>query len=125
MWNELIKYVIAFVFTVMCGIATTIVIPALGRWLRSKTNSEIIQYGINELSQTVITSVDYLEQTVVSELKNTEQWNADSQKYVLNMAVNTVINGLTKATKSVLEQGDIDATVKRYIEAYIQSKKKS
>lgn len=123
MINEIIKYVVMFVITVMSGAITTVVLPALSGWLKSKTNSEMIRSAIDELAQTTGTTVDYIEQTVVSEMKQENNWNADTQKEVLQLAVSTVLSGLTDATKKTMESGNAYETVKRYIEAYIQSKK--
>lgn len=123
MINEIIKYVVMFVITVMSGAITTVVLPALSGWLKSKTNSEMIRSAIDELAQTTGTTVDYIEQTVVSEMKKEDNWNADTQKEVLQLAVSTVLSGLTDATKKTMESGNTYETVKRYIEAYIQSKK--
>lgn len=124
MWDEFFKYLVAFAFTVVSAATTTIVLPALARWLKSKSDSEVIKSGIDDLAQTTGTCVDYLEQTVVTELKAQNKWNSETQKEVLNMAIEHVITGLTNATKNTLEAGNIHATVERYIEAYIQSKKK-
>ena len=66
-----------------------------------------------------------LEQTVVNQLKADGKWDSKSQAEVLQSAITEVVNGLSRTTYQILksESTDIEALIKRYIEAYIQSKK--
>lgn len=65
------------------------------------------------------------EQTAVAKLKSAGEWNAESQRAVLESAVNEVVANLLDTTKKTLESNsqDVQNVVTRYIESYIQSKK--
>lgn len=125
MLETIVTSVIGLLFTVLAAIITSILIPALSSWLKSKTENEKLKSAINDITQTVKTSVDYLEQTAVNQLKTDGKWNSDAQVEVLSTAVSEVISNLTSSTAEYVktEQIDLDGLVTRYIESYIQSKK--
>lgn len=125
MWNEIMSAIISLVVTVVGAAITTILIPATARWLKSRTQNQQFQSVIDDITVTVQSSVDMIEQTVVNQLKADGNWNSTSQSQVLESAVTEVINGLAKSTYELLksESADIEGLVTRHIEAYIQSKK--
>lgn len=125
MANEILSGVISLVVTVLGAIITTVLLPAAASWLKSKTASEKLKSVIDDITITVKTSVEMLEQTTVKQLKADGKWNADAQAHVLQDAVTQVINGLTTSTYNYLkeESDDLEGIVTRHIEAYIQSKK--
>lgn len=125
MANEILSSVISLVVTVLGAIITTVLLPAAASWLKSKTTSEKLKSVIDDITITVKTSVEMLEQTTVKQLKADGKWNADAQAQVLQDAVTQVINGLTTSTYNYLkeESDDLEGIVTRHIEAYIQSKK--
>lgn len=124
MWNEIMSAIISLVVTVIGAAITTILIPAAASWLKSKTQNQQFQSVIDDITVTVQSSVDMIEQTVVNQLKEDGNWNSTSQSQVLESAVTEVINGLSKSTYELLksENADIEGLVTRHIEAYIQSK---
>lgn len=125
MANEILSGVISLVVTVLGAIITTVLLPAAASWLKSKTASEKLKSVIDDITITVKTSVEMLEQTTVKQLKADGKWNADAQAQVLQDAVTQVLNGLTTSTYNYLkeESDDLEGIVTRHIEAYIQSKK--
>lgn len=125
MWDEIISAIISIVVTVVGTAITAILIPAATTWLKSRTQNQKLQTVIDDLTVTVQSSVDMLEQTVVAQLKADGKWNKAAQERVLEDAVTEVLNGLNASTYNMIdaENTDIQALVKRHIEAYINSKK--
>lgn len=62
---------------------------------------------------------------LLSKLKSAGEWNAESQRAVLESALNEVITNLLNTTKRTFINNGIEVSdvVERYVEAYIQSKK--
>lgn len=104
---------------------SSVLVPELSSWLKSKTENEKLQAVISDITTTVQTSVNKYEQTVVAKLKSAGEWNAESQRAVLESAVNEVITNLLNTTKRTFINNGIKVSgvVDRYVEAYIQSKK--
>lgn len=125
MWDEIISAIISIVVTVVGTAITAILIPAATTWLKSRTQNQKLQTVIDDLTVTVQSSVDMLEQTVVAQLKADGKWDTAAQARVLDDAVTEVLNGLNASTYNIIaaENTDIQALVKRHIEAYINSKK--
>lgn len=120
-----LDYLVWFFVSIFTTIITSVLLPALGNWLKSKTANESLQSVITDLTTTVQTAVNYYEQTMVVTLKKYGKWDSDAQRNVLESAVEEVITNLLDTTKKVLEDNgqDIQNVVTRYIESYIQSQK--
>ena len=56
-------------FTLLTIVITSVLLPALTAWLKSKTNNEKLKGMVDDISQTVRTCVDCCEQTTVAALK--------------------------------------------------------
>lgn len=125
MYNDILSAVLSLAVTFVGATITTIIIPAIANWLKYKTQHQKLQSVIDDITVTVTSSVDMLEQTVVNQLKADGKWDSKSQSEVLQSAITEVLNGLSRTTYQILksESTDIEALIKRYIEAYIQSKK--
>lgn len=125
MGETLLEYIIWLIFSILTTIVTSVLLPQLSRWISSKTQNECIQSVITDLTTTVQTTVNQLEQTVVADLKKHDTWDLSTQKDVLETAVETVMSDLMNSTKATLEKNEVDIrdTVVRYIESYIQSQK--
>ena len=125
MYNDILSAVLSLAVTFVGATLTTIIIPAVANWLKYKTQHQKLQSVIDDITVTVTSSVDMLEQTVVNQLKADGKWDSKSQAEVLQSAITEVVNGLSRTTYQILksESTDIEALIKRYIEAYIQSKK--
>lgn len=125
MYNDVLSAVLSLAVTFVGATLTTIIIPAVANWLKYKTQHQKLQSVIDDITVTVTSSVDMLEQTVVNQLKADGKWDSTSQAEVLQSAITEVVNGLSRTTYQILksESTNIEDLVKRYIEAYIQSKK--
>lgn len=125
MWNQILSAVLGIAITALGTVITTVLLPALCNWLKAKTHSQHLQSVIDDITFTVQSSVDMLEQTVVKQLKEEKSWNATSQAQVLETAVTEIVTNLSNQTFDILkaEGYNIETLVKRHIEAYIQSKK--
>lgn len=126
MRDTIINEVICLVFSVFTLVISSILIPALATWLKSKTENEKLRAVISDISTTVATSVNKYEQTAVAKLKAAGEWNAESQRAVLESVLDEVIANLLDTTKDTLKDNylDVSEVVERYIESYIQSNKK-
>ena len=120
-WNDILIWFLGLVGTVVTGI----LIPFVTNWLKSKTDNANLQYVIDELSKTVQTSVNHVNQTFVNQLKADGKFDADNQAKALKMAVEESVNSLTAKTVKILgkEGIDIETLVIKYIEAAIAEKK--
>ena len=120
-WNDILVWFLGLVGTVVTGI----LIPFVTNWLKSKTDNANLQYIIDELSQTVQTSVNHVNQTFVNQLKADGKFDADNQAKALKMAVEESVNSLTAKTVKLLgkEGIDIETLIIKYIEAAIAEKK--
>lgn len=125
MYDDVLSAVLSLAVTFVGATLTTIIIPAVANWLKYKTQHQKLQSVIDDITVTVTSSVDMLEQTVVNQLKADGKWDSKSQAEVLQSAITEVVNGLSRTTYQILksESTNIEDLVKRYIEAYIQSKK--
>lgn len=119
--NALVELTMSVVFLLI----STVVIPAVFAWLRSKTENEKLKAVIGDIEKTTQTSVDMLEQTMVKQFKVDGEWNVKAQKQVLEVAVSEVVENLTASTIKYLqsENTNIRDIATRYIESYIASKK--
>ena len=119
----------AVLLPIMSAIITAVVIPALVRWLNSKTNNQNLQMAILDIGETVKTAVAHVEQTFVKGLKEDDPtgsyWNQDAQKEALRTATNLVLDGLTLSTTKLLakEGVNIEDMIIRRIEAEVIRRK--
>lgn len=120
-WNDVLIWFLGLVGTIVTGI----LIPFVTNWLKSKTDNANLQYVIDELSQTVQTSVNHVNQTFVNQLKADGKFDADNQAKALKMAVEESVNSLTAKTVKILgkEGINIESLIIKYIEAAIAEKK--
>lgn len=107
------------------SIATTIIVPMIFAWLKSKCQNERIQSLLTDAENAVSASVDYIEQTFVKSMKDSGKWDSDAMKVAMSEATENAVNMLLSSSKDLLERNGVD--VREYIvtkiEAYIQSKK--
>jgi hypothetical protein len=84
-----------------------------------------MQSYVQDITMTVATTVNCLEQTMVAQYKNDGNWNKETQQKVLDAAVKQVMDSVTMQTKQLIEDQRIDmqALVTRYIESYIIQQK--
>lgn len=121
----ILKYLIAGAITIISSIITSVLLPAISAWIQSKIQNERMQSYVQDITMTVATTVNCLEQTMVAQYKNDGSWNKDTQQKVLDAAVKQVMDSVTMQTKQLIEDQRIDmqALVTRYIESYIIQQK--
>ena len=125
--QELLNQVIEALLTLALLIITGVLIPEVKKWIKSKTDNEVINTVTNELFREVDIAVNYVEQTMVKQLKKDKKWDTKSQKKALETAVNVVLSNISQKTSAYLQENssNIVETVKQYIEANILYKKQS
>ena len=123
--DVIVTKLIECAFTILTIVITSVLLPALTAWLKSKTNNEKLKGMVDDISQTVRTCVDCCEQTTVATLKKSGKWDAETQADVRNSVILQTLDCLLSSTKTYAEANDINLNVivEQYIEAYIQSKK--
>lgn len=106
-------------------IITTVLLPLLVKWIQTKIKNEKLNYAFSELSETVITAVDYVQQTFVDQLKKDGKFNSEAQKEAMKKALNYAIVTITDTTKKIIESENIDleALIEKYIESAILKSK--
>lgn len=123
---ENFKYELFMWFLGILGtVITSVILPYLVTLIKSKVKNEKLNHVISELGDTVISSVDYINQTFVDQLKKDGKFDKKAQKEALSRAIMTVLNTLTNNTKKILEKEgiDINLLIEKLIEAYINEKK--
>ena len=125
MTDTILNYIILLLITAVTGIISSVLLPALSKWLCSKTENVQIQTLISDITTTVATSVNMMEQKSVCQYKADNNWNKKTQQIVLQDAVNDVISNLLETTKQSIKDNNIDIQklIERHIESYIRSKK--
>lgn len=106
-------------------IITTVLLPLLVKWIQTKIKNEKLNYAFSELSETVITAVDYVQQTFVDQLKKDGKFDSEAQKEAMKKALNYAIVTITDTTKKIIESENIDleALIEKYIESAILKSK--
>lgn len=121
----ILKYLIAGAITIISSIITSVLLPAISTWIQSKIQNERMQSYVQDITMTVATTVNCLEQTMVAQYKADGKWDTAAQEKVLETAVKQVMDSVTMQTKQLIEDQRIDmqALVTRYIESYIIQQK--
>lgn len=106
-------------------IITTVLLPLFVKWIQTKIKNEKLNYAFSELSETVITAVDYVQQTFVDQLKKDGKFDSEAQKEAMKKALNYAIVTITDTTKKIIESENIDleALIEKYIESAILKSK--
>lgn len=104
---------------IITTIITVVVLPYIKQWLTTKVKDEKYRAAISEVFEQVNLSVNYIEQTVVNQLKKDGKWNTETQKDALNKAIDSVLASLSDSTIEYLESNMND--VPNYIATQIES----
>lgn len=123
-----LSYEILLWFLGIAGtVITTVLVPFLASWLKSKSNNETLKYVIDELSNTAQISVDYVQQTVVNQLKADGKFDENNQKAALELATKVCLENLSDNIKNILSKDgiDIENIIKKYIESAVLNNKKN
>lgn len=121
MKEQLISEVLELVLGLIAAVVTGVLLPKLAQLVTSKVQNETLNNVVFDLSNSAAVVVNYLEQTMVSQLKKDGKWNSKTQKEVLDKAVELVLERLANKTISTLDKNSINVTnlIVSYIEAYI------
>lgn len=121
MKEQLISEVLELVLGLIAAIVTGVLLPKLAQLVTSKVQNETLNNVVFDLSNSAAVVVNYLEQTMVSQLKKDGKWNSETQKEVLDKAVELVLERLADKTISTLDKNSTNVTnlIVSYIEAYI------
>ena len=113
--------ILTAIITVLSAAISTILLPALAIWLRSKTNNQNLKSAITDLEVTAATCVNSIEQTIVKGYKDSGTWDKEAQATALNTAINEMVRSLTTQTLNLIKQsGDnIEDVATRYIHSYL------
>ena len=124
--DPILQWALGLVSTLLTAVFTGIVIPMLVKYFSAKTNNTNIQAAIADLAVTVSTSVGYINQTFVDQLKREGGFDADKSKEALEAAFNLVKNNLSKRTIEILDSDELALRdlIIRHIEAEIDKRKK-
>jgi hypothetical protein len=125
MLSELLQWVFGLAATIITAVVTGVLIPRIVKYINAKIDCERMQTMITDLGSTVSTSVAFINQTVVDKVKSEGRWNSESQKLVLNAAVNEVMNNLSAMTKDIIleDKLDLKQIVTRRVEAELDKRK--
>lgn len=117
--------VLMWALSVLGTIITSIVLPYIVKLIAAKTKNEKWQYAIQELGETIITAVDYTNQTFVDQLKTDGKFDAENQKKALSIAMEYSMHTLADSAKKIFgkEGIDLQLLIEKRIEAYIAEKK--
>ncbi len=121
MKEQLISEVLELVLGLIAAVVTGVLLPKLAQLVTSKVQNETLNNVVFDLSNSAAVVVNYLEQTMVSQLKKDGKWNSETQKEVLDKAVGLVLERLADKTISTLDKNSTNVTnlIVSYIEAYI------
>lgn len=121
MKDIILQNLVSLVFSII----SIILLPMLSSWIKSKTQNERLKSMITDVESNVRTCVDYVEQVMVSGMKNDGEWTDESKKLVLKECVSRICDSILDSTKQTLQENQIDITdyITSHVEAYIQSKK--
>lgn len=123
-WSNILKPMI----TVCAPIGTAAVVwgirSATGS-LASYTNNAKAQEYIREISEAVVTAVQYTNQVYVDALKETNGFTEAEQRTAFNMALKACKESLSDSAKAFIQQtfGDMEQYLTTLIEAQVRAQK--
>lgn len=120
----IINKIIEGLLTIGLLVITGILVPKLKELVDSKINNIKMQTATEELLKQVDVAVNYIEQTMVTQLKEEGKWDSQKQKKVLFKATKSVISNLSNSTIKYLSESrpDIEGMIVEYIESNISTK---
>lgn len=123
--NTILTQVIEIVIATLTTVVVSVLLPKLRDYITSKIGNEKFKAAISEIETVVATSVQYVNQTLVDDLKKNNKWDAASQKEAFELALKTVMENLSTETKSYLavNSDNIVNTLTKYIEAAVNKEK--
>lgn len=124
-FQETLNTIIEAVGAVVLVIVTSILLPRLQIAIENKIDNDEYNAAIDNVFNQVTTSVQYIEQTFVTQLKKDGKWNSETQKEALNKAIDAVLKNLSQSTMDYLTNNidDVTGFIAQQIESKICSSK--
>lgn len=119
--NEVLITIIESIVGIVSIIILTVFVPKLQQLIKAKTNNEKYDLVVKEIGDQVVTAIEYIEQTIVNQLKIDGKWNTETQREVLDTAVNIIKCNLSDDVKNYLSENvtNINAYLCQQIESHI------
>lgn len=119
--TQIVNTLIELAAVVISTVITAVILPKFNALINSKIENEKYRNAIEDITDKVAVSVNYIEQTVVAQLKADGKWNSETQKEALNKAVDNVLANISEATLSYLTDNisDVAGFVASNIESHI------
>ena len=125
-WNEILISIVAGIVGLAFTVASTLLVPMLVAWLKSKTKNEVLSAAIDRAGKIIIAAANKTTQTYVDALKKAGKFDAEAQKTAFNMTMTSVLELLNAETKQAIVDtyGDLEKWLSNEIEnAVFESKK--
>ena len=125
-WNEVLISIVAGLVGLAFTVASTLLVPMLVAWLKSKTKNEVLSAAIDRAGRIIIAAANTTTQTYVDALKKAGKFDAEAQKTAFNMTMTAVLELLNAETKQAIidTYGDLEKWLTTEIEAAVFESKK-
>lgn len=125
-WNEVLISIVAGLVGLAFTVASTLLVPMLVAWLKSKTKNEVLSAAIDRAGRIIIAAANTTTQTYVDALKKAGKFDAEAQKTAFNMTMTSVLELLNAETKQAIidTYGDLEKWLTTEIEAAVFTSKK-
>lgn len=119
--TQIVNTLIELAAVVISTVITAVILPKFKAWMNSKVENQKYRNAIEDLTDKVAVSVNYIEQTMVIQLKADGKWNSETQKEALNKAIDTVLANISESTLSYLTDNisDVAGFITSNIESHI------
>lgn len=119
--------IVEMVISILSTIITAVILPLVAKLIMSKLNNDRLKGIVEDVSNTISRAVDFMEVRMTNQLKEDGCWNAETQKQVLNAAIDMAIKELSDSTiKNLkLSETELREYIEGEIEKYILNKKEA
>lgn len=119
--------VLMWALSLLGTIITSVLLPIIVKLITAKIKNEKLKYVVEDISNCVITSINYTNQTYVEALKAAGKFDANAQKEAKMQAINYTFEQLTESSKRIIgsEGIDLQNMIEKQIEAKIAESKKT
>lgn len=111
--------ILVWVLGILGTVITTVVIPYFATWLNNKTKNEKLNYVINEITSLATTSINYVQQTFVDQLKKDGKFDKENQAIAFDKAMQYCRDNLSTTATRILEKESVE--IEEFIKGYIES----
>lgn len=118
--------VLMWALSLLGTIITSVLLPIVVKLITAKIKNEKLKYVVEDISNCVITSINYTNQTYVEALKAAGKFDANAQKEAKTQAINYTFEQLTESSKRIISSEGIDLQnmIEKQIEAKIAESKR-